>query len=118
VEALIPNGQDELKPGLFAKVRLYTGDEQDTVLVPVTSLLYEGDRVRLYVIEGTTARERAVKLGNKYGEFMEISSGLKAGEMVVVAGQQNLSEGAKVSVEKSPEREKGKEGMEDKEGKR
>lgn len=118
VEALIPNGQNDLKPGLFAKVRLYIGDEKDTVLVPVTSLLYEGDRVRLYVVEGTSARERPVKLGNKYGEFTEISSGLKAGEIVVVAGQQNLSEGAKVSVEKSPGREKGKEGMEDKEEKR
>ncbi len=113
MEALIPNGQDELKPGLFAKVRLYTGQEQDMVLVPVTSLLYEGDKIRLYVVEGDTARERPVKLGNKYREFMEISSGLKAGEMVVVAGQQNLSEGAKVSVEKSPGRERGKPGAKD-----
>jgi multidrug efflux pump subunit AcrA (membrane-fusion protein) len=66
--------------------------------------------VRLYVVEGTTARERPVKLGNKHGEFMEISSGLRAGEMVVVAGQQNLSEGAKVSVEKPAGQERGKEG--------
>jgi membrane fusion protein (multidrug efflux system) len=106
VEALIPNDKDELKPGLFAKVRLYTGQEQDMVVVPVTSLLYEGDKVRLYVIEGTTARERPVKLGSKYGEFMEISSGLKAGEMVVVAGQQSLSEGAKVSPVKAAEENK------------
>ena len=113
VEALIPNGQDELKPGLFAKVRLYTGQEQDMVLVPVTSLLYEGDKIRLYVVEGATARERPVTLGNKYGEFMEISSGLKAGEMVVVAGQQNLSEGAKVSAEKSPGRENDRPGTRD-----
>jgi membrane fusion protein (multidrug efflux system) len=103
MEALIPNGQGELKPGLFAKVRLYTGQEQDVVVVPVTCLLYEGEKVRLYVIEGTTARERQVKLGNKHGEFMEIAGGLKAGEVVVVTGQQNLSEGAKVSVVRVPE---------------
>jgi hypothetical protein len=41
---------------------------------------------------------------------MEISSGLRAGEMVVVAGQQNLSEGAKVSVEIPAGQERGKEG--------
>ncbi|HBL23327.1 MAG TPA: hypothetical protein DDZ40_04345 [Deltaproteobacteria bacterium] len=105
VEALIPNTQDELKPGLFAKVLLYTGDLQDMVVVPVTALLYEGEKIRLFVIEGNTAKERPVKLGNKYGEFMEITQGLKAGEIVVVAGQQSLSEGAKVAAQKSQQNE-------------
>ncbi len=100
VQAIIPNDRDELKPGLFAKVRLYTGEARDMVVVPVTSLLYEGDTVRVFVVEGSIAHEKPVKLGNKYGEFMEIAQGLKAGQTVVVAGQQSLSEGAKVSPTK------------------
>jgi membrane fusion protein (multidrug efflux system) len=108
VEALIPNTQDALKPGLFAKVLLYTGDLQEMVVVPVTALLYEGEKIRLFVIEGNTAKERPVKLGNKYGEFMEITQGLKAGEIVVVAGQQSLSEGAKVAAQKSQRDENNK----------
>jgi len=42
-----------------------------------------------------------VKLGSKYGELMEIIDGVKAGEKVVFMGQQNLSEGAKVSVQQT-----------------
>ncbi|NMC93904.1 MAG: efflux RND transporter periplasmic adaptor subunit [Syntrophorhabdus sp.] len=99
VEALVPNNNGLLKPGLFAKVILYTAGERDTIVVPVTALLYEGEKVRVFVTEGDRAKERVVKLGSKYGEFMEIIEGIKTGEKVVFMGQQNLSEGAKVSIQ-------------------
>lgn len=98
-EALVPNNNGLLKPGLFAKVILYTAGERDTIVVPVTALLYEAEKVRVFVTEGDRAKERVVKLGSKYGELMEIIDGVKAGEKVVFMGQQNLSEGAKVSVQ-------------------
>jgi len=99
VEALVSNNNGLLKPGLFAKVILYTAGERDTIVVPVTALLYEAEKVRVFVTEGDRAKERVVKLGSKYGELMEIIDGVKAGEKVVFMGQQNLSEGAKVSVQ-------------------
>jgi RND family efflux transporter MFP subunit len=101
VEALVPNPNEVLKPGLYAKVILYTGEAKDTIVVPVTSLLYEAEKVRVFVVEGDRAKERNVKLGSKYGELMEIVEGIKEGEKVVVAGQQTLSEGAKVAVQKA-----------------
>ncbi|HOW55071.1 MAG TPA: efflux RND transporter periplasmic adaptor subunit [Syntrophorhabdaceae bacterium] len=113
VEAIIPNNEDQLKPGLFARVILYTGEPQDMVVVPVTSLLYEGEKVRLFVVEGNVAKEHPVKLGNKYGELMEIQEGLRAGETVVTAGQQSLSEGAKVASQRSAREENGKPGTKD-----
>jgi len=99
VEALVSNNNGLLKPGLFSKVILYTAGERDTIVVPVTALLYEAEKVRVFVTEGDRAKERVVKLGSKYGELMEIIDGVKAGEKVVFMGQQNLSEGAKVSVQ-------------------
>jgi len=101
IEALVPNINGFLKPGLFAKVILYTAGERDTIVVPVISLLYEAEKVRVFEIEGDRAKERVVKLGSKYGELMEIIDGVKAGEKVVFMGQQNLSEGAKVSVQQT-----------------
>jgi len=101
VEALVPNNNGILKPGLFAKVILYTAGERDTVVVPVTALLYEAETVKVFIVEGDRAKERMVKLGSKYGEVMEISDGVKEGEKVVAVGQQNLSEGAKVSVQQA-----------------
>jgi len=99
IEALVPDKEGILKPGLFARVILYTGGMKDTVVIPITAILYEGDRTRTYVVEGDRAKERPVKLGNKYDEEIEITEGIGEGEKVVIAGQQGLSEGAKVSFQ-------------------
>ncbi len=97
-EALVPNPKELLKPSLFVHVILYIGEERDTVVVPITSLLYESEKIKVFVIEGDRAKEKEVKPGNKYGEMVEIIEGLKEGEIIVTAGQQNLYEGAKVNV--------------------
>ncbi len=98
VEALVPNKDGLLKPGTFAHVTLYTGEERDTVVIPITTLLYEGESVKIFIIDDGKAKERPLKIGNKYGEFMEITDGIQGGEQVVVSGQQNLAEGVKVNV--------------------
>jgi len=98
VEARAANPERLLKPGLFAKVILYTAEARDTVVVPVTAILYEGKNMKVYVVDGDRARLRNVKLGSKYDDLMEIVEGVKGGEVLVVAGQQNLAEGAKVNV--------------------
>lgn len=99
IEALVPDKENILKPGLFARVILYTGGMKDTVVIPNTALIYEGDRIMAYVVEEGKAKEKLVKLGNKYGDEIEITEGIKVGEKVVIAGQQGLSDGAKVSVQ-------------------
>ncbi len=98
VEALVANPEGILKPGFFAKVSLYTGPPQERVAIPITAFLYEESKVRVFVEEGGRAKLREVKPGGKYGELMEILEGVQEGEKVVVAGQQNLSEGVKVNV--------------------
>src|SRR4030043_2049341 len=68
VEALVLNPGELLKPSFFAHVTLYTADARDTVLIPATSLLYEAEKVKVFVLEGDRTKEREVKPGNKYGE--------------------------------------------------
>jgi RND family efflux transporter MFP subunit len=97
IEALIPN-PGLLKPGMFANVTLYTGLPKDIVVVPITSLLYEGELIKVFVVENDRAHERIVKIGQRYGEFIEIMDGIGAEEMVVIRGQHNLFEGVKVNV--------------------
>ncbi|MDD5099614.1 MAG: efflux RND transporter periplasmic adaptor subunit, partial [Syntrophales bacterium] len=98
VEALVENNDGRLKPGLFARVTLYTGPARDTVVVPINALLYDNASTKLFVAEGDRAKERNVRIGRKYGEFMEIVEGVRGKEMVVTVGQNNLMEGALVNV--------------------
>ena len=100
VEALIPNRSLELKPGFFSRVKVYTGSQKEVVIIPITSLLYEGTKTRVFLSENNKARERYLKLGKKYGEMMEIVEGLQAGEQLVVVGQNNLTDGVNVRVVK------------------
>lgn len=43
-EASVPNRTGELKPGIFARVRVYTGEPRQAITIPITSILYEGRR--------------------------------------------------------------------------
>lgn len=97
-EAMIPNPGYVLKPGLFARLSIYTAATRDAVVAPLTALMYDNSTVSIYVVDGNVAHQRIVKTGGKYGENVEIMEGLKEKEQVVVVGQNNLSEGVKVNV--------------------
>ncbi|MCX7913518.1 MAG: efflux RND transporter periplasmic adaptor subunit [Thermodesulfovibrionales bacterium] len=111
IEALTPNSDGLLKPGLFAKVILFTGDAREVVLIPAISLIYEGDRVTAYVVQDAIAKSRNLKIGqqhkiktkvndteSKITEYVEVIEGITEGEMIVTIGQQNLSENVKVKI--------------------
>jgi multidrug efflux pump subunit AcrA (membrane-fusion protein) len=68
------------------------------VVVPITAVLYEDSLVKVFIVEGDRAKEKPVKIGSKYGEYLEIVEGLQKGETVVVVGQNNLAEGVKINV--------------------
>jgi RND family efflux transporter MFP subunit len=97
-EAIVPNANHMLKPGYFARIQIFTEAARNTVIVPITALLYDSSTIRIFVVNGNKAQERIIKTGNKYGEYVEILEGLKEKEQVVVVGQNNLSEGVKVNV--------------------
>lgn len=98
VEAVVANADQLLKPGLFARVTLYIGPARQAVIAPINALLYDSAITKLFVVEGDRAKERPVKIGRKYGEFIEITEGLKAKETIVTLGQNNLMEGVLVHV--------------------
>ncbi len=97
-EAIVPNAGRLLKPGLFARISIYTAAIRDAVVAPLTALMYDNATISIFVVEGNVAHQRMVKTGGKYGENVEIVEGLKEKEQIVVVGQNNLSEGVKVNV--------------------
>ena len=52
----------------------------------------------MYVLEGTTAKERQVTSGRIFGDRVEILDGLKEGETVITSGQINLVDGTEVQA--------------------
>ncbi|MCU0575897.1 MAG: efflux RND transporter periplasmic adaptor subunit [Desulfobacterota bacterium] len=99
-EATVPNRSGELKPGIFARAKVYTSEPRETIVIPITSILYEGTDTRVFIVEKDIARVRRIKLGGKYGEFMEVLEGIQAGEQLIVVGQNTLTDGVSIRVVK------------------
>ncbi len=76
-EAIVPNSNHLLKPGFFARTLIYTTAPRDAVVAPLTALLYDNAIIRIFVVDGDKAHERIIKIGGKYGEYVEVLEGLK-----------------------------------------
>lgn len=99
-EVAVPNRDERVRPGMFARVTLPYG-KQNHVVAPdraVNKLMGSGDRY-VYVLEADgTVRYSKVELGRRLGAEWEILSGLESGETVVVKGVNALTNGCKVEV--------------------
>jgi len=82
-----------LRPGMSAQVEILTGTLTDVVYVPIQAVTFHGaDRV-VYVVQGGKPVRRIVTTGSFTEDFIEIKSGIEAGEEVLLlapdAGQQD-----------------------------
>ena len=75
------------------------------MIVPAAALVREGEETAVFVVMGDKAQRRPVQAGLTDGSDLEIVSGVKAGEMVIVEGQNGLPDGAKVTIETDNEDE-------------
>jgi membrane fusion protein (multidrug efflux system) len=101
--------QVALVPGMFARARLPLQTFQDAVVVPAEAVIVtpKGGRVA-YVIEEGKAVQRKVNTGIEEGGKVQIVSGLKPGEILVVAGNEKLKDGVAVRVPEKATRTDGK----------
>lgn len=84
VRVAIDNRQGRFKPGMFARVSL-VGSGHPALLVPATALLQSGLYTRVFVEQSPFRYEsRIVAVGSTAGARVEVRSGLKAGERIVV----------------------------------
>jgi membrane fusion protein (multidrug efflux system) len=108
VRATLHNPDQRLVPGMFASVRIQYGENNDQITLPLTVVTYNpfGDTVFVVQKSGVddkgnprlTVQQRFVKLGAARGDQIAVLSGIKAGEIVVSAGQMKLRNGATVAV--------------------
>ena len=103
VEAMLPNPQHLLRPGMFAQAKILVGAPQQAVAVPTVAITYNTYGDFVYRVETHDGHEVAVATPVRTGEsrdaLTQVLSGLKRGEQVVTAGQLKLHDGAAVKIE-------------------
>lgn len=92
-------GQPELRPGMFARVRVIHDRREQATLIPGEALLTEDGRDAVFVVTGEgLAERRPVRVGYREDGRVEILDGLSPGERVVTTGQTALRDAARVEV--------------------
>ena len=97
VRAIIPNAAGQLKPGMFMNVRLARG-AADELVVPEEALVPEQGDVFVYVVQDGKVSKRKIQTGQRRVGSVQVTDGLKPGELVVTEGTQKLRDGASVTV--------------------
>lgn len=88
VRLVLDNPEADLRPGMWADVRILAGPADDQVYIPAEALIRTGRSVRVVVHAGDGHFQvREVTAGMRSGEFVAISAGLEPGEEVVTSGQ-------------------------------
>ena len=93
-----------LRPGMFARVAIIYERKLDALQIPRTALLDGDGPPKVFVVQDGKAAERPVQLGLSNGAYVEIVSGLKDGDQVVVVGQAAVKPGAAVRIVNTPAR--------------
>lgn len=99
IEALLGNRGGRLKPEMIARVNLVQSTKEKALVLPEEILQrVDRDRVVVYVEEGGVARERVITTGGRAQNRVEVLSGLKAGDRLIVSGFRSLTDGQAVTV--------------------
>ncbi|MGB9721501.1 MAG: efflux RND transporter periplasmic adaptor subunit [bacterium] len=104
----ISTPQDKrLRPGMTASLELVVEQKQNAMVIPQDILIVKpnGDKY-VFIAEGDTAKMVKITTGIESNTEVEVTSGLKEGDKVVILGQENLKDGVKIKLPEAKKEEK------------
>ena len=101
LELRVPNPDGKILPGMFVRVDLVKTVFRRALPVPLYAVITQADRSFVYVEENGRAKRRDVELGILVGWEVQVASGLKPGERVIVVGHRFLDDDQPVKVIKN-----------------
>jgi multidrug efflux system membrane fusion protein len=88
-----------LRPGSFAEITVPVSSPGEAPVIPVGAVRPSERGFLAYIVEGDKASERVLTLGMRSADGrVEVLSGLKGGEMLVIRGAEALSDGVSVRI--------------------
>ena len=95
VRAIVPNGDGQLKPGMFLTVRIVLASKE-AIVVPEQALLPEQGRQFVYAVVGGKAEKREIHIGRRRPGEVEVLDGIAESDLIVSEGADKLRPGAAV----------------------
>ena len=111
LQGTLKNADGALRPGMFARVEIFDGGEDEVLRIPLTAQLRApyGDSVFVVLDKKSEdgengeliVEQRFIRTGRAVGDFVSVTEGLKEGDRVVTAGAFKLRNGVSVRVDNS-----------------
>jgi RND family efflux transporter MFP subunit len=98
IEAIVQNADGRLKPGLFATARIEQAQQTPAILIPKAAVSTNGEVSRVFVVKGDKAEERLITIGQTVGDNVEATTGINAGDRIIVGGREKLRDGSAITV--------------------
>ncbi|MCK4664371.1 MAG: efflux RND transporter periplasmic adaptor subunit [Bacteroidales bacterium] len=99
VEIKVPNNEEKLRPGMFAKISLNFGQTRSIIIPSSVVLKQQGTNERyVFIEENGKAKRILVQLGKRFNENIEIINGLNIGDQLIITGQASLMTGTPVNI--------------------
>lgn len=98
VRVVVDNADGRIRPGMIARAVFVRRTVADAVAAPLFSIQDKGGERIVFVEENGVARARTVAIGIIEGDRVQILSGLRSGDRLIVAGQAEVEDGTRVNV--------------------
>jgi membrane fusion protein, multidrug efflux system len=98
VIANVTNGDANLIAGAFAKVKVNLGEKNDALMIPTQAVIPDARNKKVITVNNGVATYQVVTLGTRDAAMVEVTTGLKAGDTVLVTGLLTTKPGGKVQV--------------------
>jgi multidrug efflux system membrane fusion protein len=103
LRATFSNAKGALFPNQFVNARLLVQEKRGVTLVPTVAVQRNSQATYVYIVKpDSTVTLRPITIGTTEGDDSEVTSGLAAGDVVVMTGVDKLQEGSKVSAQIAP----------------
>jgi membrane fusion protein, multidrug efflux system len=101
LELVVDNPDGRILPGMFARVQLVKKRFEDTLAVPLYAVISQDDENFVYIENNNKAEKRPVELGILEGWMIQVKSGLKVGDRVIIVGHRQVDDGQTLQVIKN-----------------
>jgi RND family efflux transporter MFP subunit len=93
----VENPQGTLKEGMYAEVKLVLQEQENALNVPIEAVQRNGSEVSILIVDGAgQIQDRKVQLGTESSDRVQVLSGLKEGDRVVIGNRGGFHPGDKV----------------------
>lgn len=107
IQATLPNSETQLRPGMYAKIKVVLPETQEVIAIPSSSIHYAPYGDSVFIVSEMKSedgkkykgvKEQFVKLGQTKGDLTAVLSGVNPGDELVTSGVFRLKSGAAIIV--------------------